>query len=656
MRRIRIPWGTVLPFPVILVCLAAPGARAEGGDLERASRLLLRAEVPVRDRLAAAETLLAAPALPDPEAAWRGGMLLLADAPATADWLLVKAADEAFLAEELRQTAREAVGPLLGRADAAPGDRAAWAAAGLLAGLWEPGVREALAAAFPPAPAVLAVLRRQTGLDAGALTGLPALGSALERAWAAAEALDRAARDDAETARGGLDRLRQLGDAALPVLLAAAAEGEADLPPGRLPRTTRAILVLGLLGLTEATAPLMALVDAPNGWVQVTATTALGDLGDPAAAVVLCHKIAYRGDVLRRRDEWTFPGERETNVKREDWPTVEYFATDCAAADALLRLGANGAVGWLIQNTLDPARANFRIRVLQDSVDALRRAVPSAPVAAYNIDGGFPARREAFHALLAWWRAHALDPNLLGRAFPRDDEGFRREARRMVERLRGQSIMELQISQESCALLGPAITPTLIETLAATDSRVLRTEIARALGVVRDLAAVEPLIGLLAEPTEIVRSVAAGSLGSYVDASQAAFAALVRTLDDPQPGPRVAALKSLALARPSAALLAALRAHDSASHEKVFGMEDREYRVAEQVALLVQEGDAHWAEVRQGLLHAERAVRRAWWDLLKTSLGLPPDVYDATPAPDAPTWRAPDEAAILAALSARRAP
>jgi hypothetical protein len=423
------------------------------------------------------------------------------------------------------------------------------------------------------------------------------------------------------------------------------------VPAGLEERACRAALLLGLLGRREATPTLAAALDAPDGWLQAAAATALGDLGDPAAAVALCRKIAYRGDVLRPRDQWIYPGLRETNVAPEDWDGIDYFAVDVAAADALLRMGVRGAAGWLVAEKLDPSRAWFRIRVLQDAVDALLRSLPpDAPVAAYRVDAGVPFRREAFLDLHAWWTAHRFDdPGL----FPATDEGWLAEARRLVEHLRGRSVMELQIAQESCALLGAAVTPVLLEALAGATHRVLRTEIARALGSVRDDRAVPALLQLLGEPAPVTRAVAARSLAEYADRVPAVEPTLVRLLDDPEPGVRVAALQALAGARPTATLAAVVRAHPPAAFAERFGA-DREYEIAHTVVSLVQEGRAHWPAIAAGLKHSERAVRASWWGLLRQALGLPGSLYDPGPAPDDPEARAVDEDRVLHALGRRR--
>ena len=54
--------------------------------------------------------------------------------------------------------------------------------------------------------------------------------------------------------------------------------------------------------------------------------------------------------------------------------------------------------------------------------------------------------------------------------------------------------------------------------------------------------------------------------------------------------------------------------------------------------------------------HPERYVRRNWWDLLRRALALPNYVYDANLDTTDPRWRPVDEAPILEALRARRAP
>ena len=136
-----------------------------------------------------------------------------------------------------------------------------------------------------------------------------------------------------------------------------------------------------------------------EGWARAAAVTALGDIGDPRVIPELCRVLFYLGDVHRPRDSWDYPGADNTDVPADRWDTVEYYAIDCAVADALLRLGVANAAEWLIRERLHPRSGRWRIRVLQDAVDAIRRAFPTAP-RSYEPDAGLPSRapKEGFPA------------------------------------------------------------------------------------------------------------------------------------------------------------------------------------------------------------------------------------------------------------------
>ena len=559
--------------------VAGPDAAAE----EHALRQILGSSVGLREKLAAADLVLARGELADPETTLQAGLALLEAAPRAGAWLILEATDAAFLPDTPLAEARGHLERIRQAGGVADDARAAWAAAALVLGDRTAETRADLLASWPPAPVVRAALDRELRLAVGARA--EALGAADPQAVrdllvsqaAVQTALDDAARDDVARMQQGLDALLALGPRAVEVLVdevQAAARGEA---PGRWPRATRAATALGLIGDRRATPALVAALEAPDGWLQVAAATALGDLGDPAAAPALAHKITYRGDVFRSRDQWDYPGVKETNVSAADWPGIDYYVVDVAAADALIRLGAVRTIPWLIRKRLDPGKANFRIRVLQDAVDSLARAVPEAPVAAYEVDAGLPQKQAAYEGLLAWWETQDAKDELLATRFDAQDAGFRREARRMVERLRGRAIFELQISQETCALLGPAVTPTLLDALGTTANPVYRTEIARALGAVDDPRAIEPLLGLMRERLAVIRATATESLASYLDGRPEVERDLIAALDDPEPSVRVAALRALVAAPLSDAVGRALDAHGLERHKATFGMEDREY-------------------------------------------------------------------------------
>ncbi len=669
MRHHRIAEVTsrLLTVMLLLLLLSPAAAAEEDGALgvqarERAVRQILGSGATDREKLAAADLLLAAGQIDDPEGTLDAALALLERAPATGLWLLRRTMDASFVPDAPLGRARTHVAKLLAKENGPTASRSAWAAAALALGDRSDATREVLLATWPAAPAVRAVLERELRVSLGErAAALEAAAAARTQALLAEQAevqsaLDEAARDDLPRMQEGMDALLGMGGKAVAVLVdevAAAARGES---PGRWPRAARAVTVLGLIGDRRATPALVRALDAPDGWIQVAAATALGDLGDPAATIPLAHKITYRGEVFRSRDQWDFPGEKETNVSAEAWPTVDYYVIDVAVADALIRLGVVRAIPWLIRKKMDPRVANFRIRVLQDAVDSLARSVPLAPVAAYEVDAGLPQRRAAFDGLMAWWQEQEAKDALLETRLDENDPGFRREARRMVEQLRGRAIFELQISHETCELLGPAITPTLLDVLATTKNAIYHVEIARALGAVDDARAIPALRDLMQARLGVVRATATESLGSYVESHPEVETALVSSLDDPEPSVRVAALRALVQAPPSETVRAALRAHDVARHEATFGTDDREYARALTVARLVQEGAAHWPAIREGLGDERRYERAAWWQLLNRALALPPLEYDPQPQPK--TGQAPiderDEAVVMAVLERRR--
>ncbi|MFV1959233.1 MAG: hypothetical protein ACC662_07450, partial [Planctomycetota bacterium] len=138
------------------------------------------------------------------------------------------------------------------------------------------------------------------------------------------------------------------------------------------------------------------------------------------------------------------------------------------------------------------------------------------------------------------------------------------------------------------------------------------------------------------------------------DGRPAVETALVGLLDDPEVAVRVAALRALVAAPPSAALRRALETHDAKDLVATFGVDDRDYRLAETVVRLVQEGEGRWAVVKQDLGASERYVRQTTWDLLRRGLDLPRSAYDPLPSPGSDRWHAPDEGVILEALARRR--
>jgi HEAT repeat protein len=658
---LRIGRTTLRGVLVALLVCAAGAVRAEeprsetspAPDPLRDARTVERPDLGLDERVPAAERLIALPSLPHDvaAAALKASGALWGAAPEPALRLLRRALDARHHDAAQREVAAERIAQTVvppGEAGRSEGARKA--AALFLLGRRPGGVAAALLPGGSPEPVVEEVLLRDLGAPAAGETWASRIEGSLETL----RRLDTAVETDPEVARPAFEALLAAGATSLPVLLHEAASGADGVPEGRLPRATRAVTALGLLGDRRATPVLVrALLESPSGWVRVAAATALGDLGDPAAAIALCRQLTYRGDVFRPRQQWDWPGAQETNVPQEEWASVEYYVVDEAAADSLLRIGAAGAAGWLIRNQLDPTRASFRVRVLQDAVDALRRSTPTAPWQAYNPDAGLPQRLAAHGQLLDWWETRRSGVQLTRASFPADDPGFRAAAKVLVESLHSK-IMEIQIANETCALLGPAMTPALLEALQGTTSRLHRTEIARALGLVEDPRAVEPLLGLLHDSTTSVRSTAAESLATYVDGNAEVEEALVRLLDDPDAGARTAAMKTLGSATTSPRVLAAIRAHPATLHEERAGASDREYRMAETVALLVHEGEAHWPAVREGMRDAERYVRRQWWDLYRRAARLVRSVgYDPNPEPGA-RGTAIDDERMLAPLRLRR--
>jgi HEAT repeat protein len=661
MIAVRILRETLRGLAVIALAAVVSPCFAEGerpvADSWKDVRSVVRTDLPVEERVAAARRLLEGPPLGRDlaEAALHAAPSLAKDAPEESLRLLVLAVDaRPFLGAARDQAAK---GFLEARGEDV------WTAAAMLVLRTSLPDRPEVYRAIPswPAEGVLAdVLRREvsppldspkpdpTTWDRDTLVG------ALVAQISARTAMATAEEQDPATARGGLDALVEGKGNALPLLLHEAAMAAQGVPEGRLPRVTRAIAALGLVGDRRATDVLSACMEAPSGWVRVAAATALGDLGDPAAAIVLCRQLLYRGDIFRPREQWEYPGVGETTVSQADWNNVEYYVVDEAAADALLRMGVRNAAGWLIRTKLDPSKGRFRIRALQDSVDALRRSVPTSPWAQFVCDAGIPQRHDAFLALRGWWEAHRFDPSLTKSAFPEDDPGYREKLSALIENLHGK-IMELLIAHETIALLGSAATPSLIAALPGATKHLFRVELARALGDVEDLRAVPALLGLLSDDYDKVRSAAAEAAASYVDRTPEFVEPLIKMLDDPRPGPQVSALKTLSAVPPSEVVLQAVRAHPASKHEALVGDEDREYRIAEEVALLLHEGEAHWPAVKEGLKHSDRYVRRQWWDLLRRPLQLHDEVFDPNPDPTAREFREADEKEILTALRARRA-
>jgi len=643
-----------------LAAVLCGSARAEESAADPAAdlRLAARASAPVEDRLAAARRLAAGGVVPDADRAMFAAAGLIAADPAAAGALARAALD----AGEPRAEARDAL-LAAARADGVAALPAAArrdvAAVRVLLGDRAAGAE--VLEAWPPSEFALEVLRRDAP-EADVRPDAPLAATVWSTHAEVADLLDRAAADDTTVAWPAMDALRARRETALPLLLATAAGGPAT-PRGRVPRRVRAIVVLGACGDRRATPILAAaLSDREDGWVRAAAAAALGDLGDPAAVVPLAKTLFYLGDVHRPRDSWDYPGKGNTDVPAEAWNDVDYFAVDVALCDALLRLGVAGAAEWLLRERLDPRTGRWRVRVLQDAVDAIRAAYPDAP-AGYEPDAGYPRRLAACDTLLAWWRQGPR----LARPIDEKDAGFVAASRALAESIggKGVSVMDLQIAKRAAGLLGPAAVPALLATAAGAKSRVQRAEIASVLGTVRDRRSIEPLLALTSDPVPAVRANAAEALAAYADphdpallsnasgvAPDAIVARWIALLDDPDAGPRASALKAISSLPPRADVRDAVLAHAAAVHaENAFG----DWTLAEAVVRLVQTGEG--LEQVLGVLGEPDLFRRRFvWELLRPALRLDPWSYDPAADPAGPRVRRLDAATVGAALARRRAP
>jgi HEAT repeat protein len=656
MNRIAPDTLRVVFVTLLALCGGGGTAAAAETDARAEIRDAARESAPLETRVAALERASNAPAIGDPDGALRAAAALLDDAPEAALRLARRALAETraprelvlALADDARRSAgkspaRAAFAVLLGVRD----DPALFGAEGPEGPGGSGSERTALS------PEALAILREDAPEVASLASAQAAVATPVEdlrREWRrhaeVADLLDRAVDPPPtapERATTPMQALLALGERALPHLLAVAGTPEGkSTPPGHLPRRLRAIVALGLLGDRRATPVLLSGLAGPDGWVRVSSAYALGDLGDPAAAVALARVLFYLGDRHRVLDSWDYPGLDNTPLTAEEWQSVEYHAIDSAAGDALLRLGVGNAGRWLVEQRLDPRRGAWRVRVLQDAVDALRRAYGALPVA-YRPDGSVPDRLAAWRALLAWLDAERPRPK---RSFDETDAGFRAAAAGLAAAVVGRSVMEQQIAGQSVELLGSAMTPTLLEMLPGESRRQRRAQVAVALGRTRDPRAVEALLGLAREPHGNVRGAAAGALEPHLRDARARDAVLA-LLADPEAEPRAAALEALASAPVDATVRAALerlRASEPAAARVDDGASFR-------VAWLVQTGEG--LEEILALLRSEELWRRRQaWELLRRALSLPGDLYDpASPPPEGP---APDEALVRRALATRR--
>lgn len=523
----------------------------------------------------------------------------------------------------------------------------------------------ALTAAWPPSPFVLAAIRAD--LDGVSLAGGASLDGAsdvtavrglIAEQLPALRALDQAAVDDPAVSTKGLDTLKSMGGAALPLLIAEVRRAATKLHPGREGRATRAALVLGHLDDRRATPALIAALKSGHGWLRTYAATALGDLGDPAGIVALARQCTILGDPLRARDQWEFPGVDNSSVAPGDWQSAEYYVTDTASADALLRLGVRGAAGWLIHTQLDPRKKNYRIRVFQDATDALRRSVPGCPVALYNVDAGLPLREAAWKQLVTWWHAHRHDKRMLTHELDDSDPRFQSAARELVDVFAGPSVREMMMAKAAIRLLGPLMTKALTDAIPGNTNAFHRAEIAESLGLVDDPRAAKGLLMLVRDRQAFVRKKAVKSLGAYVDATPEAQGLLIRFLSSKRAGSRVAAMEGLVHAKPSDEMRTAITEWIKANEERVKAggptWRTQDLETALTVVRMVQEGDQHLPAIRAGLLEEQRARRRIWWDLVRAALDLPEPWHDPVADPESKTARHISEQTLREALAKRR--
>ena len=657
----RPPKATLRYAVVALLLSACPvahrGARAEdAADPVVALRTAERASASTEERLEAARTLVRGGACPDAERVLRVATALVGADPATAGTLARIALDAAYPRKESRDRLSLAAEGALAAAGADAVRAQDLRAILLLAGRRD--LATGLLDREPPTALAVEVVRRDAPWHAG--DGAPTA-AAWAAANAAAAALDRATEDDPTVAAAGLDALVTMGESALPLLLATARPGPSPTPPGLVPRRVRAIVALGAIGDARATEVLLpCLDDRQDGWVRLAATEALGTLRDPRAVVPLCRVLFYLGDRHRPHDGWEYPGAGNTDVPEDAWADVAYYTIDEAACDALLRLGVRTGAEWLLEQRLDPRTGRWRIRVLQDAVDAIRRAFPDAPTG-YEPDAGYPERQAATDALRAWWRKGPR----LQTPLAEDDPVVAASLRELAGRIGGAKVpvIDLQIAKASAAFLGPPMTPAVLAVLATSTRKVQRAELALVLGTLRDRRAVAPLLALTSDPVPAVRANAAEALVAYADpevptllegttdvTEDAIVARWLALLDDPEPAPRVAAVKALASVRPRAAVVAALDAHRPEAHrENDFG----DWRLADAVARLVHAGtglDAVLAVLDEPDLFRRRFV----WELLRGALRLDPRAFDPTPTPGALGRRPLDRTTVEAALAARR--
>ncbi|MDJ0973827.1 MAG: HEAT repeat domain-containing protein [Planctomycetota bacterium] len=654
---------------LLLLLLGGPAQAEEpapmtADEATAALRRAARGDLPAEQRLALVQSVLerarAMPTVP----AVRAGSRLLAEAPEVGGWLIHRGLVDGYLPTEEREAAVKAVETQLGAATGARA-RSVLAAIGMRLGHRPDEIPGAIIASWPPAPVVLATLREDVGsvpLEDGSplseQSDAAAVRTLLEAQLPALRLLDQAAQDDLTTSRAGLDGLKTLAGAAVPLLLHEVRKASETPAVGRSARATRAALVLGLIRDRRATPVLIQAMGSKDGWLRAYAATALGDLGDPAAVIALARQCTLLGDPDRQRDQWEYPGTDNTPIPESQWASAEYYAIDTAAADSLLRLGVRGAAGWLITNQLDPRKKYHRIRVLQDATDALRRSVKDCPVQPYNVDGGLPQREAAWLALLHWWHDNRKTVVMRRTTLDTSDPRYQAAAAGLANVFAGPKVREMMMAKAAIGLLGPDMTEALLASIPTARNAFHRAELAESLGLVDDARAVAGLMQLVRDKQIFVRKKAVKSLGSYVEDSPEALGLLLRFLSSKRAGLRVAAMEGLVNAPPSARVREAIDAWLAEDVKRVEGQRPTwrspDVEIALTVVRLVQDGNAHLPAVLEGLAHEQRAKRRIWWDLVRAALDLPEPLHDPVSSPDTAWARRIDEATLRAAVERRR--
>ena len=608
-------------------------AKSSEEDLRRLLSVVRGSNPDLQVRTKAADDALAADATRLGRSAFYAGRAILADSPKHGVPLIRAGLDT--IDEEERISLRETVLRFVRGAGSKDIDLSpVWALAIDLGALSDAAMAQELLKGllhtWPLSTETKSALRHSFALSAEWVaenTSRDALMREIESRIPVLRVLERATADDPQVAGPALDELVGMGKRALPVLHDVALQAVAQTPERKYDRSLRAVLALGFLGDASSIDVLAAcLASKTHGWLRARAAVALGDSRLPAAAPALAWHLCVLSDLFRSRDQWDYPGPKETTLTAEEWPSAPYFSVDAHAADALLRLGIPRAAGYLIEQKLNPAKANYRVRVLQDAVDALRRNVVGLDISNYNVDQGTPQRTKAYETLRAWWRDTDPATIKLRATFDESDAQFAVVSDRLSAKLLGRDAREFIITKAACALLGKVMTPSLLRTLAKTNKLRARCELAVALGRVVDPRAIDPLIQLARDRRETVRAKALEALSAYAHVHERVQKVLLDALAGSGEAQRVAAMKALVMAPKSPSMRQAIHAAQG---------DDPDFICAKQVALFIQGDDSTWSAIELGLSHKQRVVRRTWWALLKRGLALPATMFNATAAPGA---------------------